>query len=47
MAYNGGTLYINLISDASLTLTDSNFNNSFAISENSVAKGGALFVSLQ
>ncbi len=30
MAFNGGALYINLINDASLILTDGNFNNSFA-----------------
>jgi hypothetical protein len=46
MAYNGGSLYINLINNASFILTDSIFNNSFAISENSIAKGGAIYVSL-
>jgi hypothetical protein len=46
IAYNGGALYINLINDSSITIIDSSFNNSFAKSENSLAKGGAIFVSL-
>jgi hypothetical protein len=37
IAFNGGALYINLINNASLILIDSNFNNSFANTENSIA----------
>jgi hypothetical protein len=46
MAFNGGALYINLINNASFIIFDSNFNNSFAFTENSIAKGGAIYVSV-
>ncbi len=46
IAYNGGALYINLINNASFIIFDSYFNNSFASTQNSIAKGGAIYVSL-